>query len=87
MAMFAFRSCSFVSAASSFIAFSALPGVSLTFAWRLDTSIACLGLKDRVITMFKETKILVINYLLIFIHLLKNEIQDTWASASCRILS
>ncbi|KAG5035716.1 hypothetical protein JHK87_010626 [Glycine soja] len=43
MAMFVFRSCSFVSAASSFIEFSALPGVSLTFVWHLETSIACVG--------------------------------------------
>jgi hypothetical protein len=75
-----------------------LPGVSLTFAWRLDTSIACLGLRDRVITKFKETKNTSYQ-LFTYIHtftknkeektwrLLKNEIQDTWASASCRILS
>lgn len=50
IAMFDFRSCSFASAASSFVIFSILPTVSLTFAWRFETSIACLSSTQSVIT-------------------------------------
>lgn len=55
--VFDLRSCSFASAASSFIAISGLPVPSLTFAWRLETSIAYLGLKEWYITILdKQSK-------------------------------
>jgi hypothetical protein len=47
VAMFDFKSSSFVSEASSLAIVSGLPFVSLTLAWRLETSITCLGQKKQ----------------------------------------